>query len=166
MTPRLPPELIALIQAEAERDEPPAQRKKLRATFELVNREWNGLVDHFTDVIVLKLSDASRLWNPRRHPNGSELLGAKAKSIEVELDEVKDRKQASWLVSLFYQASKVEEVVIKMSSGGVRLVRDSKNGADLVNALAQLTNLRHFEIDKHSTGDGWAITTDLQTIQM
>ena len=37
---RLPPEIIAHIQALAEEDQTPTEIKKLRATFELVDKEW------------------------------------------------------------------------------------------------------------------------------
>jgi hypothetical protein len=94
------------------------------------------------------------------------LVGAKTRIIAVELDELKDWRQAHSLCVVLDQAAKTEGVMLKIPSGGVRLVNGSKNGTSLVQSLARLANLRHFEVDKPTGSIKEAIVTDLQTIQM
>lgn len=166
MIPRLPPELIAHIQALAEEGQTPARRKQLRARFELVNKEWYSLVDPYTFLVITKLSDLSGLRSSARRPKGWVLVGAKTRTIAVELDELKDWREAHSLCVVLNQAAKPEAVMLRIPSGGVRLVNGSKNGTSLVQSLARLANLRHFELDRPTGSAKEAIVTDLQTVQM
>lgn len=146
MLPRLPPELIAHIQALAEEAEPGPSRQRLRAKFELVSREWHSLVDHFTHLVVLRLSDIDALTGRGRGRAVDGLLAGKTREVRVELNglnEAYEVGRVGWLLGRCGRAEVVELVVGGRGLGLGLFGREGSNSA-LVDGLAGLRHVRHF----------------------
>ncbi len=142
--PRLPPEVIARIQALAEEDQSAGEIKKLRARFELVNKEWYGIVDYFTHVVVTQLSDVTRLTTKLRSSKLRALLTAKTKAFTVELREGWRGGEMVKLSNLMNWLPRARRVSIANEGYGVLVGNGTKAGTVLVEALAKMTNLTHF----------------------
>lgn len=165
MIPRLPPESIAHIQALAEEGEPPARRKSLRATFELVNKEWHSLVDHHTFLIVTELSDVARLHSSERRPDSWGLVRTKTRTIAVELDELESREETEVLCMLLYQASAAVSVTLNILAGGQMPLTGGEDGIGLVHALGRLANVRHCELRRLGTAPPRPVEAGLDVTQ-
>ena len=144
MVPRLPPELIAQIQAQAGEDQPNFERQRLRAKFELVNREWYNLVNHFSHLIILRLSDIHTLGARRRGAPLSHLLGAKTKAISIEMHALNDQDGVEEVAGLLEMCSNVRSVRLSLGGRGLGLEGRAGAGPILINALASLENVRYF----------------------
>jgi hypothetical protein len=143
---RLPPEVIAHIQALAEEDETPSEIKRLRATFELVNKEWYNMVDYFTHIVITQLSDVTKLTTRLRSSKLRTMLGSKTKSItvECEIGRVGDLKK---LYSLLRWVDGAECVNLSGLYAAGALTRHTQTGLALIDSLANFGRLRHFKLD-------------------
>ncbi len=141
--PRLPPEMIARIQALAEEGQSAREINKLRATFELVNKEWYGIVDYLTHIVVAKLSDLSKLTAKLRSSKLRALLGSKTKSVTIEGNYfgTAERKK---LLNLLERVNGVESLDFANWTVAEALDREKPSGVAFTDLLATFTNLRHF----------------------
>ncbi len=153
---RLPPEIISHIQACAEEDQAPGEIKKLRATFELVNKEWYGIVDHFTHVVVTQLSDVTRLTTKLRSSKLRALLAAKTRSISLVLNGVERSGEARKVCALLRWISQAECVYIE-AVGGVFLTDFATSAAtSVLSAVQSFKRLRHFTFRHNVSRSGSA----------
>ncbi len=143
--PRLPPEVIARIQGWAEVGQSPAERLKLRARFELVNKEWYSIVDYLTHIVIAKLSDLTKLTTKLRSSRLRAMLGSKTKSVTIAGQgwTVADRGKA---YSLLKWVGGVESVDFAEWTGAEPLDRAHSSGLPFTELLATFTNLRRFTI--------------------
>jgi hypothetical protein len=156
---RLPPEVISHIQRLAEEGESAAQIKHLRATFELVNKEWYNMVDYFTHIVVTKLSDVTKLTTKLRSSRLRTVLGSKTKSITVECDMWR-ASELKKLYGLFRWVKGAESVSLTGVSSLSGLERRTRAGIAFTDALAHFTRLRHFTLGTgHCAADGvrWSV---------
>ncbi len=145
LVPRLPPEVIARIQGWAEAGESPAERLRLRATFELVNKEWYGIVDYLTHILVAKLSDLTKLTTKLRSSKLRSMLGSKTKSVTIEgyFWKAAERKK---VYRLLERVCGAESIYFGEWTGAVDLDRTQPSGVAFTDLLATFTNLRYFTI--------------------
>jgi hypothetical protein len=159
VVPQLPPELIARIQTVAEWGESSDKRKKLRSTLELVNSQWNALVDHSTHLLILSRADLTRLTNSLADDESRTAVSAKARSIEVNLQPLGKPGHVPELIATLAHLPLCEKVVMYGEWGwatfGPLWGSDSKQlGLDLLSALLGLSNLRHFDYSDCTCCDG------------
>lgn len=141
---RLPPEMIAHIQAWAEAGEPARAVKKLRASFELVNKDWYRTVDHLTHIVILSISDVARLAAKLGSAKLRAVLAAKTRSVWLEMGGVWRAKEVGRAANLIRWLVKTTTLVVDTAGGDDALAGDSKVGQAWCAALAKMASLRHF----------------------
>ncbi len=159
--PQLAPELIGQIQDEAEVGQAPEAIKQLRRTFELVNKQWKGLVDHFSYIIVLNYHDLARLTAKLAEPGAAASAGTKTKAIYINLRELEYTGHLPEVVKVLEKIGNCERAELVHDMGWAsltsRISRDDATKtlkADLLAALANLTKLRHFHFSGNTTCEG------------
>ncbi len=160
VVPQFPPEMIARIQYWAEAGKPPAARKKIRATFELVNKEWKDLVDHFTFTVVTKPSDIARLSNKLQEPEAAARAGARARVLRIDMAKL---GKGGHVVALSEVVEKlvgcqVVKIVNERGWGTFGLSHAlgelSEPGATLLRALGALGQVTRFQYECDITWEG------------
>lgn len=144
----LPPEVFAHIHRLAEEGSTPAQIKHLRAAFELVNKEWYNMVDHFTHLVITQLSDVTKLTAKLRSSKVRALLTAKTRAISIELSEVDGSAELKKLCGLLKWVNQAESISIRDCSIRGWTHFGLSSSSNVVEALASFANLRHFAFDQ------------------
>lgn len=157
--PQLPPEIVGQFQGWAEVGRSSEQRKKTRATFELVNKQWKGLVDHFTNVIILARADLTRLTNSLANDEVRTAIEAKTKSVEIHLQPFGQDGHIPELIQAIGHFVKCECLMMYgewgYSSFGPLWGQDpNKDALDLFQAILGLANLREFDYSGCTCCDG------------
>jgi hypothetical protein len=163
---RLPPEVIAHIHALAEDEETPGKIKRLRATFELVNKEWYNIVDYFTHIVITKLSDVTRLTTKLRSSKLRALLMAKTKSISLVLHDIERSGDVKRVCGLLKWVNQAESVSIEDVNGAALTRFEPSSASSVVDGLSSFRNLRHFTFRQGLNCFGRGLRVSIARIMM
>lgn len=159
VVPQFPPEIVAEVQAWAEVGRSSEERKKTRATFGLVNKQWNSLVDHLTEVFILDQSDLVRLSKAVADDQSRSAIEARTKSIEIYIQPLGKNKLVPRLTQALAYFRKCEQVKIYGEWGWATFgplwgSDPHQQGLDLFAALVGMPNVRKFDYSGCTCCDG------------
>jgi hypothetical protein len=154
---RLPPELIAHIQRLAEDDcAGLAERKEVRATMELVCKDWYRAAEHLAHVVLEGVADVARLSRELRSSKLRELLGAKTKTVSVNVSGFAQMADVNKLSALLRWVTAVEHLFVEGEFRACGLAnRDENILRQLVKALSEVGPVRHLEFGQATSEAYW-----------
>lgn len=150
MIPTLPNELILRIHSLAEEGLPGADKLRQRSTLELVCKTWYNMIDYYTHLILIKVTDLTRLTRKMSNKKMQTLLGGKTRSLFLDCTAFKtpDIKKfcglLKWLVAL--ESLEIRETGGSLNLSGVSWTGANYRGPALFAGLERLSNLKHFTL--------------------
>lgn len=151
MIPTLPTKLIAHIQVLAEDGEEPSERLRIRSRFERVSKSWYNMIDYFTNLIIIKTTDVTRLSKKMSNKKMRDLVGAKTRSIFFSPAEFHKAPTMKKLTGLLKWLVNVESIKIDRTGGWIDLSgsaprKGGHSGKALFDALSKLSKVKHFTL--------------------